>query len=369
MTITLDFSLESDINPFVFSAGVTAIIDQFKIVSGSLRPKYAAGDTSIAVVDSPPTSGLLEVSATILGVNGDAVLLYFGTALGTGFCALLAFDTVRIKAVTAGVVSGGSSIASAGGITYVNGDAYHATCDLATGDLKVYNQAAPSTVIVEAPGLTLPVGMTCGFGGIWGDVNAAGVTSVSLSDAAAGATIDSINSGSPVRFGQTVSIATTDLGTLTSVTIGGISATAISATDGDGTITIPTPVSGSPFTPVGTVNAVAGDGTDTADLDISLDTFEDYDTQAITGTIDTSGWGLSRAVTDLTSTDVVHYPIADGQSIDNTGALSDWPDGNYTLWLYRADGDMYSFSIAINLNGIAVSTAIKRLGIFLGNGL
>ena len=107
------------------------------------------------------------------------------------------------------------------------------------------------------------------------------------------ATLYDINTNNTVKIGSTGNtISTGGLGTLTSLTIGGVVATSLSAPSGDGTFTMPAFSDGVVTSLLGTVTAVAGDGTDTANRSVALQAPNAWSYVTLTGTLNTSTTGI-----------------------------------------------------------------------------
>ena len=107
------------------------------------------------------------------------------------------------------------------------------------------------------------------------------------------ATLYDINTNNTVKIGSTGNtISTSGLGTLTSLTIGGVAATGLSAPSGDGTFTMPAFSDGVVTSLLGTVAAVAGDGTDTANRSVALQAPNAWSYVTLTGTLNTSTTGI-----------------------------------------------------------------------------
>lgn len=174
-------------------------------------------------------------------------------------------------------------------------------------------------------------------------------------------TIDTIGT---VRPGQSVSITTTGLGTLTTATtIGGKNILSASAPSGDGTITAADFVSGVSYPAMGTVTVAASDGTNTATkTDATLATYADHLTVTLATPFDESEFSLFSAWPPgdpPQAGEVVHFPN-DGTGVVNYNlSLTDFAEGTHTFWVRRYDGIMYSFDADISASGVTASYKVQ----------
>jgi len=247
-----------------------------------------------------------------------------------------------------------------------------------------------------APGLAPPGIASSGFSALFGTVGGASrvnstVTSSSnpnpfvagtvssnqawslyfeFDDIPAGQIIDSIGAAGVVRVGSVENILTTGLSTLTTATVGGIAAAAISAAGGDGTITLADFVDGVVYPSMGAVTTIVGDGTNSASkLDTTLTTKSGWQYVSVTG-LSVSEFSLANAFGGGDIPTQLHV-IDDGTGVLNSdGTLTNWAVGTYTCWARMASGTwpagtMKSFTFTVHEpmdtagSGMAVSTAFS----------
>lgn len=180
------------------------------------------------------------------------------------------------------------------------------------------------------------------------------------------ATIDDINTTEVVRVSSTGNtISTTGLGALTTLTIGGKSATSISATGGDGTFSMPAFSDGVAYSLMGTKTATAGDGTNTADLSVSLLPMTGWNYVTLSGTLNTTTTGVLNSFSPAAVvTDQIVFETAKATVDAQGNILSDY-DGTQTMWHIKAsDGVTRSYSVittsGVNFNITGLSTTMSR---------
>lgn len=141
-------------------------------------------------------------------------------------------------------------------------------------------------------------------------------------------TSPTIDSGTnPVSLGTTGNtINTSNLGTLTSLTIGGVAVTSLSAPSGDGTFSIAAWADGVVGTPLGTQTQLAGDGTDTASRSVTVNPGTNRDWVALTSV--NTAVGYLGAYVSLNIGDQIHFPTAASLSV--TANYIDVDGGIYT---------------------------------------
>jgi hypothetical protein len=173
-------------------------------------------------------------------------------------------------------------------------------------------------------------------------------------------TVDSFDS--PVRVGGTHSITTTGLGTLTTAsTIGGKAISSASATGGDGTVTLPSFVSGQTYPAMGTQTFIASDGTNTASISRTLNTMTGWQYVDVVG-LSSGDFSLGKAFTGGDTPTQLHV-IDDGTgNLNADGTLTDWADtGTFTCWARMAaagsysGGEMVSFTFTVDAGGVDVA--------------
>lgn len=202
-----------------------------------------------------------------------------------------------------------------------------------------------------ATGLKAGVQLDNAFGG--GVYQAFTSIDVSVAGAGGSYSIDTIGTGAVVRSGSTANpITTTNLGTLTSLTVAGIAATSLSATGGDGTFDFPALTAGGVTALYGSgKTAVAGDGSRTASLTTVAflpNASQDYVT--LSGTLNTSSTGcLYLMDPPAVVGDQIVFPI--GDSCDAQGNYRTDTAGTRTLWhIEAATGISRSFTFTVDTN-------------------
>lgn len=169
-----------------------------------------------------------------------------------------------------------------------------------------------------------------------------------------GTSIDDINTNEQVRVSSTGNtITTSGLGTLTTLTLGGKSATSISATGGDGTFSMPAFVDATTYSLLGTVTATAGDGTSTADLSVSLLPTTGWSYVTLSGTLNTTNTGVLYNFSPAASVgDQIVYETAKG-TVDAQGNYEGDFDGTQTMWHIKAsDGVTRSYDVITGVVGV-----------------
>lgn len=195
--------------------------------------------------------------------------------------------------------------------------------------------------------------------------------------AAASISIDDINSGGVIRVGSTGNtITTTGLATLTSLTIGSVSATSLSATGGDGTFSMPAFVDGGTYQLLGTKTVTAGDGTNTANISKSLDAPTSHSYVTLSGTLNTTNTGVLYNFSPAAVVgDQIVYITANG-TVDAQGNYEGDFDGTQTMWHIKAsDGVTRSYDVitgvvglTVNLTGVSTIANVGTITPSLGSG-
>jgi hypothetical protein len=150
--------------------------------------------------------------------------------------------------------------------------------------------------------------------------------------------IDSVGTAGVVHVGATENISTTGLDDLTSATIGGTAAAAISAVDGDGTITLADFVDGVVYPAMGVVTVAVSDGSASASkTDAVLTTKTGWQYVNVSG-LSSSEFSLGKAFGGGDVPTQMHA-INDGTGVLNAdGTLTNWAVGTYTAWARMAAG-------------------------------
>jgi len=160
------------------------------------------------------------------------------------------------------------------------------------------------------------------------------------------ATIDALNASisslpTNISYGQSGSITTTVLGTLTSMTIDGVAVSAISAPSGAGSFTMTQRVNGAVIPSYGSGKAVlVGDGAKTATSTINVVTATGESYQTIASPVATDNTYLHYYMT-LANGDQVTFNTAAAQGVANnqinanSQIVTDFV-GSQTIWIRRA---------------------------------
>lgn len=266
MSTVIDFTGLPDAASYTFPAGWSVVKGTFKIqgVSGTGLLRTATGSPTVALADIPSGASTTQYKirwrAGFTGGGSDWFGGAFSDAAGVGFAVACQGTSVKLYSLTTGWVIG-FNLGSGTTTAIVAGEWFTATFDIngASSVIKVYQESGSTTTPVLTRTVTYPTGMKMGVVTNWGNNNSEGIQAVELDYG--NPIIDTITP--TPKLGDTVSITTSSLGTLTSVTVGGVSATAINAPSGDGTFVIPTWVNNSVGVPLGTQYVVVGDGVKT----------------------------------------------------------------------------------------------------------
>lgn len=159
------------------------------------------------------------------------------------------------------------------------------------------------------------------------------------------ATIYDINGNNVVRVGSTGNtISTAGMGTLTSITLGGKAATNLNAPGGDGPFDMPGFVDGASYSLMGSVTAVATDGTNSDDLAVTLYPPIGYDYVTLAGTLNTSNTGVLYQFSPAAAVGgQIVFPLA--CIVDAQGNLLTDVDGSQTLYYITPAGVVYQFTL------------------------
>lgn len=186
----------------------------------------------------------------------------------------------------------------------------------------------------------------------------------------AAVTIDSLDN--PLNVGGIHGITTTGLGTLTTATtFGGKNIASANSPGGDGTITFPGFVVGQTYPPMGQVNVIASDGTNTATAVRNLETMPGWQ-YVVVGSLDRGQWSLGKAFVTGENPLELHV-VDDGTGILNDdGTLTNWSaSGVFTCWARMAAGggfiagEMTSFTFSIVESGVVINKTKSKLSLGL----
>lgn len=174
----------------------------------------------------------------------------------------------------------------------------------------------------------------------------------------AGGVISNIGVAGVVTDGAaSVAIASTNLGTVTSASLGRLSADSLSATSGNGTIHFPTLVDGAQFELFGKRIVTAGDGTNTAKYAVTFNPAAGWNYVTLYGTLNTTTTGVLNTFSPAAvAGDQIVFETSKG-TVDGQGyPLSDY-DGTQTMWHIQAStGTARSYSVVTVLSGAANAT-------------
>lgn len=153
-----------------------------------------------------------------------------------------------------------------------------------------------------------------------------------------------------------VAIASTNLGTVTSASLGRMSADSLSATSGNGTIHFPTLVDGAQFELFGKRIVTAGDGTNTAKYAVTFNTAAGWNYVTLYGTLNTTTTGVLNTFSPAAvAGDQIVFETSKG-TVDGQGyPLSDY-DGTQTMWHIQAStGTARSYSVVTGTPGLSAT--------------
>jgi len=351
MALTIDVSASADANPYTLPTGWTYVKNNFKIVSNALR---SSTDISIALVNSPPSSGVMSVTwVTALSSAGfsDTSGAVFATPSPVdGYYACLEANRLSVYVLTAGAI--GTRIAQSSALTFAVGDTFEARYDLATNILTTYQNSVSTTIpVTTSAGLTAGAGFSDGCAVYEGNNNSAGIKVVTAS-AGASATLDTLTS--PVSVGGTgYTGGTTTLGTATTLTFAGKSASITGTSSNEFTFSMPAFSNGVTYPAMGSQTFTVGDGTLTATKASTVQAMAGY-TAVTMSTMNTGTWSIGKDPA-IVSGSVIHAPTAAG-TLNNDGTLTDYVFGTYTCWMRdQSDGKMYSFALTVTNSGIVIN--------------
>lgn len=373
--LTLDFTAVADINPYVFPAGWTVINDSFKVQTNALRSVFSDSGQSIVITDNPATTGLLDVSFTVLQAStvfNDSSGAVFCNSAGNGYAVDIRDTHIYIKPIVAKAI--GASIANAI-VAYVSGAAFRATYDLDTNTIDVYQLSVSAvTPALTASSLTPQAGMAGGLEVLWENNNSAGLITASVDGFASTETIDTVTTGGSPGFvvGQPFTYTETGLGAVTGFSVftpstPAATTAAINLTPGAAQLKYWEDGQYYPF--AGTVTAQGTDGTLTATGSFSLSIPADQ-VDVIFNSIETIdntylGTALLAIGHPLANGDKGYYPPAGGLVISpNSGVSSAIGATTFVLWIHKISGILERYDVIINDAGeITDVTGITSHGI------
>ncbi len=307
------------------STGFSSYFDGFKYLDAT-SIKTASNGFGILLEDSL-TSGdnTTTLSWNIKDSGGAALGPCFMTSAGSGFASSFnnSGDSFALVPFTSG--SDGAPFASGAISTYVT----VADADPVIATLRYISSTKAVTLKlngVTVATATYPGSVTSLRGGVaaYND-QFEKITALSVAATSGGATLDSINGGSGVAFGSTGNtINTTGLGTLTSLNIGGLAATSLSATGGDGTFSYPGLSNGITAPLIGSSTATAGDGTSSPTLSTPVLAPSGWTKTDLATVLTTAGY-LGFYIT-CTAGDQVAFPTAATLGVSQFGID---PDGRF----------------------------------------
>lgn len=166
-----------------------------------------------------------------------------------------------------------------------------------------------------------------------------------------------------ISYGQTGNITTSNLGTLTYVSIDAVNAATVAAPGGDGTYTMPARINGAVVPSIGNAKIViAGDGTKTAasTINVTAPTGEDYVTVASPVATDTS---YLHYYFTLSNGDQVGFNtpttqgVANNRVNANSQIVTDFI-GSQTMWIRRASSGIITQATVTKAAGGAISVIL-----------
>lgn len=169
-------------------------------------------------------------------------------------------------------------------------------------------------------------------------------------------TLYDLNGNNVVKVGSSGNtISTAGLGTLTSLTIGGISATSLSAPGGDGTFSFPGYVDGVVTSLLGTVTAVAGDGTNTANRSVTLQPTDGWSYVTLSGTLNSSNTGILYNFSPAAVAGDQIVFESGNVIVDAQGNIE--TDTNTTLWHIQTSTGI-ARSVSVTVEGTALTVGL-----------
>lgn len=182
-------------------------------------------------------------------------------------------------------------------------------------------------------------------------------------------TLYDLNGNNIVKVGSSGNtISTAGLGTLTSLTIGGVSATSLSAPGGDGTFSFPGYVDGVVTSLLSTVTAVAGDGTNTANRSVTLQPTDGWSYVTLSGTLNSSNTGILYNFSPAAVTGDQIVFESGNVIVDAQGNIE--TDTNTTLWHIQAStGVARSVAVTVIAGGSTATPSGTSLSLQVGTAV
>lgn len=169
-------------------------------------------------------------------------------------------------------------------------------------------------------------------------------------------TLYDLNGNNIVKVGSIGNtISTAGLGTLTSLTIGSVTAASLSAPGGDGTFNVPAFSDGTTFGLLGTVTATAGDGTATANRSVTLQPTDGWTYVTLAGTLNSSNTGILYNFSPAAVAGDQIVFESGNVIVDAQGNIE--TDTNTSLWHIQASTGVVR-SVAVTVEGTGLSAGI-----------
>lgn len=274
------------------------------------------------------------------------------TSTGNGYELKIIYDELRMYQVAAGVR--GAAVGPQVNLSHAAGSVFELAID-GSGNLSAKCNGVD--VGFGAVNDTTYAASTLRAGGFSDRDNSgggyhSGIFSFGAVGIASAYSIDTITS--PIALGSSASITTTGLGTLTSLTIGGLAVSSLSATGGDGTFSVPSWTDGVQGFLIGASQAViAGDGSNTANSVTTITAPANYTLVTLTSVNNTIGY-LGNQVS-LNIGDQIIFPTAASLGIStnyidvDSGIYTDYA-GSQVLYVRNVTTGMVTQITVINGN-------------------
>ena len=175
-----------------------------------------------------------------------------------------------------------------------------------------------------------------------------------------GGVISNIGAAGVVADGAaSVAIASTNLGTITSASLGRLSANTLSAPSGNGTIHFPSMIDGAQFELFGARTVTASDGTKTAKYAVNFTPAAGWTAQNLYGTLNTTtSCVLNSFSPAAVEKDQIVFETAKGSFNGQGYPLTDF-DGTQTVWhIQESTGIARSYLVVTSLE---VSTSTNKI--------
>lgn len=193
-------------------------------------------------------------------------------------------------------------------------------------------------------------------------------------------TIDTVNSGNPVKIGQTFTSSVAGFTGVVSGTLGGISLTGLSYSSNTITATLPSFIDGDDyFEPDINQTLVFNNGSETASKSVSTASPNDMASVVIADADTANVKNITHYIPSISDDDRIVFPLElDGDdlptfNIDTDGSGTALTTGLRVLWLWNnEDAVMTQLNVTINEVGGVVGVVVKQtpsLGIGFGIGI